>query len=74
MKYLWTRQPHGRIAISPTSKLSSRSLDTRIIAGKLAIEFVELIGQLEDDASRDRACRLYWGMGSLPQHCGGDAA
>lgn len=71
MKYLWTRQPHGRIAISPTSKLSSRSLDTRIIAGQLAIEFVELIGQLEDDASRDRACRLYWGMGSLPQHCGG---
>lgn len=46
---------------------------SRIVGSALAREFAELMAQLDDDASRDRACALYWGMGSLPQHCGGVA-
>lgn len=68
MMYSWYWSGN-RITIT---ELTTRK--SRVVGSALAVEFAELMGQLDDDGSRDRACQLYWGMGSLPQHCGGDAA
>lgn len=68
MKYIWYWSGHNLTI----TDLATR--DSRVIGSALAREFAELMAQLDDNGSRDRACRLYWGMGSLPQHCGGDAA
>lgn len=68
MKYIWYWSGNHSLTIT---ELATRK--SRVMGSALGREFAELVSQLDDDDSRDRACALYWGMGSYPEHCGGVA-